>query len=642
MRVWTDGSTHLVLGPRGLTRYTKGRAESITLGEAAPSPKGALAWHARGVLAVDVKTQTAWVEWNGKLREVRLGQTPAAPRACDWKPKDMVITADGLAVAVLDAGKGKGRIVAGPVPPDGNWKKTLEVPEPKKVKWPAGVIWAKGVTPPWSKASKPGHDAYLSVNAHGVALAERSSGIVARMPPGKSELDFAVRVPTQDEADVTATATPQGLLIVVCIEGRNSAAIHVDAKGKLLATLAQVRTELEDELAWGFGPPALVGAEKAFLVHEYTIPQVLDLKLPGLEVESTWELPATSEGEKSIVASPDGKACLLGFGGESWLLTRTPSGWQLDELGGAGAPSPGAPAAEDEAADLDIAAMLKAALGGGGGGAAARGASGGAKPGKPAKEKKPAPAVMHPEKALDEFEDEREAHVEKTARPKKKKRGAGDEEPDLGFGDLEEELGEEDEDVEELEEEGLQEREPGDEGDDAGEAEEEEEGAAPKPAAVPPGARRPSIEGEPALTLVAQAGAPKMWGAKPGATLSIDLGFGNVGGASKGIFLEVEGGPIGAKKLVPRSARVGGKSVAFAEPKGNKARIEIRDVALSAGAVNEKAGQPPVPSEVLTVTVELDASQAVDDLLLVRLGPLRVLRPGAGAFTHGKRLLIAP
>lgn len=647
MRVWTDGSTHLVLGPKGLTRHSKGKAEVLPLGEAPSSVRGQLAWHARGILAVDPKSQTAWVEWAGKLREVKLaGGVPA--KALDWKAKDLVIREDGSAVAVLDAGKGKGKIVAGPVPADGKWKKTLEVPDAAKVKWPAGMVWAKGVTPPWSKAKEPGHDAYLASNPSGLVLAERSSGIVAVMRPGKAEFEFAVRVPTQDEADLTAAATPQGVLITLCIEGRNSALVHVDAKGKILASLATVKTELEEELAWGLGPAVLVGGSKAFVVHEYTIPQVLDLKLPDLGIEATWELPATSEGEKSVAVPGDGKTVLLGFGTEVWMLTRTTSGWQLDELGGSGGGmAPGEMPDDDLGPDIDIAAALKAALGGGKMPAAADAAA------------KKKPKVKPADEPLPEDEWEAREREEPVAKKKKKKKGGPDikelDPENLGFGDLADDLTEgEDEDEEEEE---LEAREPGD--DDLDEDEDREEGeegeeegpraakaAKPAPAAVAAvggvPVRRPSIDGDPALTLVAQAGGPKVWSGKPGEAIAIDVGFGNVGGPSKGIFLEVEGGPIGAKKLVPKAVRVGTQRVPFAEPKGNKARVEIKDLSLQAGAMNEKAGQPPVPSQVLTVTLELDASQAADDLLLVRMGPLRVPRPGAGAFTHGKRLLIAP
>lgn len=660
MRVWTDGSTHLVLGPRGLVRHAKGKAETLALGEAPASSKGSLAWHARGILAVDAKSQTAWVEWNGKLREVKLaGGGPA--KALDWKAKDLVIRDDGTAVAVLDAGKGKGKIVAGPVPADGKWKKTLELPDPAKVKWPVGVVWAKGVTPPWSKAKEPGHDAYLSSNAHGVALAERSSGIVSVMRPGKAEFEFAIRVPTQDEADLTAVATPQGVLVSLCIEGRNSAMVHVDTKGKLLATLATVKTELEEEIAWGLGPAVLVGATKAFVVHEYTIPQVLDLKLPSLEIEATWELPATSEGEKSAAVPEDGKTVLLGFGNEVWMLTRTSAGWQLDELGGSrggggGMPAGGGEEDDDPMGDLDIAAALKAALGGGR--APAPGASAGAKAEKKAPKGKSATAAAAalPDDPIDEFEErEREVPVGKK---KKKKDGIPEMkelDPEaLGFGALSDELAEDEDEDEEEEEDELEEREPGDDEEADGEEEEDAERDADddeekprKPVAKPaapvagaPAPRRPSIEGDPALTLVAQAGGPKMWSGKPGEALAIEVGFGNVGGPSKGIFVEVDGGPIGAKKLVPKAVRVGTQRIAFAEAKGNKARVEIKDLSLQAGAQNEKAGLPPVPSQVLTVTIELDASAAADDLLMVRMGPLRVPRPGAGAFTHGKRLLI--
>lgn len=673
MRVWTDGSTHLVLGPKGLTRYSKGKAETIPLGEGAPVAKGGGGgWHARGILAVDEKAKTAWVEWAGKLREVKLDGS-APPRALEWKAKDLAIAGDGLAVAVVDAEKGKGKIVSGPIPADGKWKKTLAVPEPIAVKWPAGVVWAKGVKPPWSRKKEPGHDAYLSSNAYGVALAERSSGIVAVLRPGKDALEFAVRVPTQDEADVTAAATEQGVLIVLCIEGRNSAVVHVDKKGKILATLANVQTELEEELAWGLGPPVLVSATKAFLVHEYTIPQVLDLKLPDLAVESTWELPATTAGEKSTAAGADGKNVLLGFGGEVWMLTRTGSGWQLDELGaGADAGSGGTKASRgDDIGDDDLAAMLKMALGGG---RTKPGAGGKGKAAAPAADDEdddadadlpddlpdedfgeipmpPEPAATEKKKAAtakpkvvddDDYWRERQAAAESEAPvPGGRKKGKlvrADGDPtadrDEDVEEDEEDLGLADEDVD-----------PDDEAEGAAAADDDgDEGGRPsKPVAEKPAGvlRRPSIEGEPALTLVANPGGPKQWTGKPGQPFTIEVGFGNVGGATKGFYVEVDGSPVGGKKVVPKAVRVGETRVAFAEPKGNKARVEIKDLPLQAGMTGEKPGQPPVPSQVVTLTLELDAPASADDLLMVRIGPLRVLRPGAGAFTHGKRLLIS-
>jgi hypothetical protein len=257
--------------------------------------------------------------------------------------------------------------------------------------------------------------------------------------------------------------------------------------------------------------------------------------------------------------------------------------------------------------------------------------------------KKAAPAkpkIAEPQPGDPDYEPPAEPEDDEPGAKKKKKKKEISEldVESMGFGKPDEEL-----EAEEQEAERVEERDPEDEdldGDGEDEDGEDEKPAIVKPVSTP--GRRPSVEGDPALTLVAQAGAPKMWNTKPGAQLSIDLGFGNVGGPSKGIFLEVEGSTIGAKKLVPKSVKVGELKVPFAEPKGNKARVEIKDLSLQAGSANEKAGQPPVPSQVLTVTLEFDAPQAADDLLMVRMGPLRVLRPGAGAFTHGKRLLIAP
>lgn len=345
------------------------------------------------------------------------------------------------------------------------------------------------------------------------------------------------------------------------------------------------------------------------------------------------------------------------------MLTRTSSGWQLDELGGqmggGGMPSMGGDD-DDEMGDIDIASVLKAALGGGR--ATPKAPAGAAEPAaakageKKAEKKKP---KVKPEDAPLE-EDEWEARErEEPVKKKKKKDGLPEmkelDPENLGFAALSDELAEEDDEDEEEEDE-LDEGAEGEAADDDEEREEDDGGgdeeerpASKKPAPGKPAAPvaagapkpRPSVDGDPALTLVAQAGGPKMWSGKPGEALAIEVGFGNVGGASKGIFVEVDGGPIGTKKLVPKAVRVGSQRVSFAEVKGNKARVEIKDLSLQAGSQNEKPGQPPVPSQVLTVTIELDASSTADDLLMVRMGPLRVPRPGAGAFTHGKRLLIS-
>lgn len=174
------------------------------------------------------------------------------------------------------------------------------------------------------------------------------------------------------------------------------------------------------------------------------------------------------------------------------------------------------------------------------------------------------------------------------------------------------------------------------EGDDDDE-EEEEEALGPF---IP--ASRPRATGAPSLTL-AEAASPSTWSLAPGASLNVTVGFANLGGASKGIFLEVGGQAVLAGLVSATDVRIGQTSTKF-EKKGAAFRAEVPNVDLLAGLLpdpDDKGGRHKLPlyDGIHRANISLHGHKAGAGLLTVRIGPIKA-EPGRGSIVQGKTLTV--
>jgi hypothetical protein len=169
-------------------------------------------------------------------------------------------------------------------------KKNLELPAPKKVVWPEGLVWEKGEEPwPESKNEdeedevrpevKVGeldvahvinneprwHKLNISRGPHGITVASNYSGIIAVFDEKTLEPKLSVRLPTQQEAYFSAIATASGVLVTIVIQYREAALLHFDAEGHLIGSLSKFGSEP----AFGLSPAILVNDDLALITQNH-------------------------------------------------------------------------------------------------------------------------------------------------------------------------------------------------------------------------------------------------------------------------------------------------------------------------------------------------------------------------------------
>lgn len=342
MRVFTDGETHLVLGPGGLAVHRSGTdPQLIAVGPAAK--RGAVASPPRNVLApLDEELTRVLVTVERTAYEVSLED--GTSRKLTDRILDAVRGHDGRLFAVTAGGTGseqEAQLMITTLEPGGVLVAgdTLKLPPPVRIEWPKATIWEEGVDP-WPEAdedfdaaehkldaiavgysSRDGttfFDAvHLATSAHGVALASAYSGVIAVVRPGAREVAFAVRVPaTRDAQEIFAVPTKEGVLVVTTMHGKNSAVLHIAPGGKVLAHVSR----FADGLAFGLGAPFLVDDSRAVLVQSLKGGKVTALELPGLEADVLGDLDMKLAGESSAFTTKDGRASIIGLGDMAYLF----------------------------------------------------------------------------------------------------------------------------------------------------------------------------------------------------------------------------------------------------------------------------------------------------------------------------------
>ena len=339
MRVWTDGSLHLVSGEEGIEVHRPNTPVLHALGK--PQKR---AHPPRDVLAVVTSEPLrVWVGSGSEVKLVTLDEGAQVERTIAANVLDAIGLGDGrvLACAVLPGERSPRLVVVDGAEPDFAGATDLSPPAAPRITWPGG-IWEKEVAWPEDDIEEGDEplaldalalgypqtdgrflydEVLISSNEHGITVTGVYVGIVAALPPDASKIDFALRVPTQvGETEIFAARTgPFGVVVVHCIEGRHSAITHLASDGTVLGS----RHKIGRDLAWGMGPPVVqgervvvfeVGAKEADRLHE--------LKLPALEVAKSAELGEHPTGRLSVATAPTGDPFVLGLGGKARLIKR--------------------------------------------------------------------------------------------------------------------------------------------------------------------------------------------------------------------------------------------------------------------------------------------------------------------------------
>jgi hypothetical protein len=302
MELWTNGDVHVVATGRGIARLTADRTDiqRFALGKLRrgdePPDLDAFA-------VLDLAGERVMVGRNGGLQLCTFAGPPSMTALSSQEIRAAVARDNGELVvcaaregddqrtrSILCAAKVVGEaLVLGA---------ELAVPKPRRLDWPK-LIWAKNAVPWPEDDSDPdldepfepdqldvrlrsghwqGHPR-LHANRHGLVATSNYSGVVAMYDAETLAPRFAVRVPTQSEADLFAVATSTGAVVVLVIEGRHSAVLHLDPSGSLTAS----RGKLGREPTWGLGAPLVIGEDPAGVSHVMTSPVAYELALPGLE-----------------------------------------------------------------------------------------------------------------------------------------------------------------------------------------------------------------------------------------------------------------------------------------------------------------------------------------------------------------------
>ncbi len=340
MRVWTDGTIHLVSGEEGIEAHRPNTAAVLhALGK--PQKR---AHPSRDVLAVVTSEPLrVWVGSGSDVKLCTLGEGLEVERTIPANVLDAIGLGDGrvLACAVLPGQRSPRLVIVDGADPDFAGATELTLPAATRITWPGG-IWEKEVAWPEDDVEEGDEplaldalalgypqtdgrflydEVLISSNEHGITITGVYVGLVVALPSDASKIDFVLRVPTQvGETEIFAARTGAGGVIVVhCIEGRHAAVTHLASDGAVLGS----RHKIGRDLAWGMGPPVVqgervlvfeAGAQGADRLHE--------LKLPALEVAKSAELGDHPTGRLSVATSPTGDPFVLGLGGKARLVKR--------------------------------------------------------------------------------------------------------------------------------------------------------------------------------------------------------------------------------------------------------------------------------------------------------------------------------
>lgn len=139
---------------------------------------------------------------------------------------------------------------------------TTFIPDaPQKIVWPAGAIWQRGQEP-WPEEPQDPEDedheppapadisqldvakimrsgpvwqkVRLARGPYGITVTSNYSGMIAVIDPETLKTRMCVRVPTQPDVNLSAVATPEGVLVTSSVSFRESALLHIASNGTVI------------------------------------------------------------------------------------------------------------------------------------------------------------------------------------------------------------------------------------------------------------------------------------------------------------------------------------------------------------------------------------------------------------------------
>ncbi|MFT7518919.1 MAG: hypothetical protein ACI9MC_001053 [Kiritimatiellia bacterium] len=278
MRVWTDGQTHIVGTRDGMTVQTDDAHQH----EAGAS---AARWCAR-VIGTTLPNDCVDVAQcpDGRLVGVRMPSRRAGAHLVLLRPAD------------------EGYV----------WGKVLQMP--KAVRTDFRDLWTPGCAP-FSRGRKLGQGprgVTLTTSPHGVCLADHGTGILTGLRTGCDELTQAIRVPTQEDAQIDGVLTQNGFLAQMVVAGRDGVIARFGPTGAHRGSLTSRGSKgtmqiLADDKLLHVG--LIDGDFRVRLLDPNTLEHIIDLETHGLDHVSP-ACGASHDGNKFIVC--DGRIVVVG------------------------------------------------------------------------------------------------------------------------------------------------------------------------------------------------------------------------------------------------------------------------------------------------------------------------------------------
>jgi len=238
MRVWTDGTTHIVVRARGVEIHRAGQPAVLRDLGASALPAG-LSRHVLAVTSMD--PLRAWVGQSDSVRRVELGEDVEVGSAVPAHVLDAVGLGDGRVLACIaparagaDEPPPRARLVVMPGDGEGlDGAETIALPAATRITWPGGIWFTDAVPWPEEEADEDDEEqpmldalavAYpqrdgrvtydrvvITANEHGAAVAGAYAGLVVALAPGGARAPRAPR----------GTPSPRGPAPPACPRARS-------------------------------------------------------------------------------------------------------------------------------------------------------------------------------------------------------------------------------------------------------------------------------------------------------------------------------------------------------------------------------------------------------------------------------------
>lgn len=360
MSAWTDGKSHVVLGPAGLSVHRNDEVELLLtceqLGGALPSNEGQR--RRLRPLAVPAGSEAAYtINAERKLVRAALAGSSGGKQTSLVFPWDISALASGdggqLFAAYVTGTRARAltSIVLGnpPADPKSKWEHEYESDKPQKVEWPDQLLWEKA---PWSRKTRWTVDPNLlevDANAHAYTVCDTDSavvGVLRRPGPKQPPVGFAcvLRTPIDVGSTTYATATARGVLVATSRGNGQSVVCEFDDSGKLLHHRLIPATRL--------GPISLAGP-RVFVVVDDRELLLLD---HALAEQGKIDLGVTLDSsELHLRPSDDGGHFVLASSEKILHGSLAGGSWAIRELDLGKVPSPGTPhAAVIATAEIEV------------------------------------------------------------------------------------------------------------------------------------------------------------------------------------------------------------------------------------------------------------------------------------------------